>query len=274
MKFVRPFLCLAAAMAFLPSLQAQTAAPDAPKKPDAVKTTTTTTTTTTGAAAKPGATPDKPLTPDQIERQKVHVLVVMDVKIGSGSTEQILIELFPDDAPNTVDNFIAHVKKDFYKGQAFHRAIKDYLVQTGDPKSKEQTLRDQWGLSQEGTIPPEPKLPHVIGSVAMARRSDKVNPKLESDSSQFYIALGNLSALNGSYTVFGQVVSGLEVLKKISEIPTDSNDCPLPRIEITNMTLTKQKGPLVTLVKVGRKKVKTKPDALKGPIERFIERVW
>src|SRR6202043_3896134 len=122
--------------------------------------------------------PAKPVDP---EKSKVHLLAAMEIQIGGGGTEQVLIELFPNDAPKTVNNFVNNVKKDFYKGLAFHRAIKDYLVQVGDPKSKDQNARDQWGLTQEYTIPGEPKLPHVLGSVAMARRNEKVNPKLDSD---------------------------------------------------------------------------------------------
>jgi cyclophilin family peptidyl-prolyl cis-trans isomerase len=257
MKFAR-CLSILTALAFVPVTQAQQAKPDAAKKD-------------TPAAAK--AKPATPAKPGDAERDKVHSLAVVEIKLGS-AREQILIELFPEAAPETVANFIKNANSDTYNGLAFHRAIKDYLVQTGDPLSKDLSARDKWGLSQEYTIKGEPKLPHVVGSVAMARRGDKVNPKQESDGTQFYFALGNLSALNGSYTVFGQVVSGLDVLKRISEVPTDSNDCPLGRVEIKSVKITKQKGPLMTLVNAGRQRRMTRPDALKGPFEKFIERIW
>lgn len=208
------------------------------------------------------------------EREKVHTIATIDFKIGR-SDQQILIELFPDDAPKTVANFMENVRKGTYKGVAVHRAIDDYLVQTGDPASKDKDAKEKWGTGQEYTIPGEFKLPHLLGSVAMARRSDKVNPKRESNGTQFYFALGNMNALNGSYAVFGQVVSGMEVLKQISKSVTDSNDCPLARIEIKDIKVTEQTGPLFTMVTTMKgKKHQSKPDALKGPIERFIERIW
>jgi cyclophilin family peptidyl-prolyl cis-trans isomerase len=261
MKSVRRLLCLAA-FAVLPDLPAQQ--PESTTKPEIVQ----------DAQAKPTPPPAAPMKPADVEKAKVHVLAAMEVKIGGGGSESVLIELYPNDAPNTVKNFINNVNKGFYKGLAFHRAIKDYLVQVGDPKSKDQTTRDQWGLTQEYTIPGEPKLPHLVGSVAMARRNAKVNPKLESDGTQFYIAVGNLSALNGSYTVFGQVIEGMDVVKRMSEITSDSNDCPLARIEIKKMVISEHKGPVVTIVKVGKKKRQTKPDSLKSPLERFLERIW
>jgi hypothetical protein len=84
-----------------------------------------------------------------------------------------------------------------------------------------------------------------------------------------------MSALNGSYTVFGKVVSGLDVIKRISRSVTDSNDCPLARIEIKSVKISEQKGPLFTMVTTphGNKR-QTKPQALKSGLEKFIERIW
>ena len=115
----------------------------------------------------------------------------------------------------------------------------------------------------------------AVGSVAMARRSDKVNPKHDSDGTQFYFGLGNMSALNGSYTVFGQVVSGLDVVKRISHAVTDSNDCPVARIEIKDVKISEQKGPLFSMITTPHGNTRqSKPDALKGSLEKFIERIW
>lgn len=279
MKPAQSILVLAAVTA-LASLNAQTPKPEevanapkaqpAPAKPAPAY----------GSAANKKSSKDKPTkTPEQIEAEKaekgkVHTLATVELSVA-GREEQVLIELFPDDAPKTVANFIENVKKGTYKGVAVHRAISDYLVQTGDPVSKDKDAREKWGTSQEYTIPGEFKLPHADGSVAMARRGDKVNPKHDSDGTQFYFGLGNMSALNGSYTVFGQVVSGLDVIKKISRSVTDSNDCPLARIEIKEVKISEQKGPLFTMVTTphGNKR-QTKPDALKGPIEKFLERIW
>jgi cyclophilin family peptidyl-prolyl cis-trans isomerase len=209
------------------------------------------------------------------EKRKVHVLVAMEFKFGR-ETGEVLFELFPDDAPKTVANFCNLIEKDFYNGLAVHRAVKDYLVQTGDSASRDDKARETWGLTQESTIPPEIKRKHTVGAVAMARRRDSVNPNRHSDASQFYFVLGNMSALDGGYTVFGQVVSGMPVLKKISRTVTDSNDCPVVRVEIKKAKVVEQTGPPVTVTSTpsGRHKTTTRPDALKGPFERFLERIW
>jgi hypothetical protein len=115
----------------------------------------------------------------------------------------------------------------------------------------------------------------VTGSVAMARRGDKVNPSRKSDGTQFYFAVGNMSGLNGQYSVFGQVVSGLEDLRQMSKVVTDTNDCPLERVEIKKIRVVEQKGPLVTMSSSGGKNKRiTKPDAAKGAFEKVLERIW
>lgn len=209
------------------------------------------------------------------EKNKVHIVALMDVAFGNDSG-QVMFELFPEDAPKTVENFRANADKGLYNGMAVHRAIKDYLVQTGDPASKDDNAREKWGLSEDSTIPAEIKRTHALGSIAMARRADKVNPDRKSDGSQFYFVLGNMSAMDGQDTVFGQVVAGLDVLRRIARSVTDSNDCPVQRIEIKKLSVVEQKGPLTSLVTVtthGKKRI-TKPDALKSPMEKFIERIW
>ncbi|MFZ4763389.1 MAG: peptidylprolyl isomerase [Roseimicrobium sp.] len=230
-----------------------------------------------GSAAKPKPATTKKAAPAEAKKAKdneVHTLAVMKIAFG-GSEHDIVFELLESKAPKTVQNFVDNVDKGIYGGMAFHRAVDDYLVQTGDPSSKDDANREQWGLTQEYTIPGEFKLPHVLGAVAMARRSDKVNPERHSDGTQFYFVLGNMAQLNGSYTVFGQVVSGMEELKELSRVMTDSNDCPLERAEIKKIAVVQQAGPLVTFTKTGSdKKRGTRPDALKGPLEKFLDRVW
>lgn len=175
-----------------------------------------------------------------------------------------------------MENFRTNVDKGFYNGLAIHRAIKDYLIQTGDPASKDESAREKWGLSEDSTIPAEIKLPHVIGAVAMARRGDKVNPERKSDGSQFYFVLGAMSAMDGQDTVFGQVVSGLDILRRIARGVVDGNDCPVQRVEIKKLTVVEQRGPLTALITTtshGKKHI-IKPDALKSPVERWIDRIW
>jgi cyclophilin family peptidyl-prolyl cis-trans isomerase len=229
----------------------------------------------TAAAKKATTSTEKPTDPASWGKQEVHKLAVMDVKLN-GATETIIFELLPG-APKTVSNFIANVEAGTYKGLAFHRAIDNYLVQTGDPLTADDSKRNDWGTGgNEKTIPGEFKLSHKVGSVAMARLGDAVNPDRKSSGYQFYFALGNLSNLNGNYSVFGQVVSGLEVLKEISRSPADSNDCPLSRIEVKGIRVIDQKGPLVVMRETspGGQKRATKPLAAKSGFTRFLERVW
>lgn len=229
------------------------------------------------AASKPVAAVKKDLPPaveDKVEES--HTLAVMNVTFG-GDQRQIVIKLLPEAAPKTVENFVENVKKGIYEGMAFHRAVDDYLVQTGDPASKDNDARDQWGLTEEYTIPGEFKLPHDAGSVAMARRGDKVNPGRKSNGTQFYFAVGDMSSLNGQYSVFGKVVVGLDDLREMSRVAADSNDCPLERVEIKSIKVVEQKGPLVSMGSSSANKNKrgtSKPDSLKGPFEKFLERVW
>jgi cyclophilin family peptidyl-prolyl cis-trans isomerase len=159
---------------------------------------------------------------------------------------------------------------------AFHRAIEGFLVQTGDPLTSDESAREKWGTGGEDkSIPAEIKRSHGIGAVAMARRSDKVNPQRRSNGSQFYVTLGNYGSLEGKYTVFGQVVSGLDVLKRISIMPVDANDCPIARIEVKSIKVIDQKGPMqVQPAVAGDGQRYSKPDSARGMVGRFLHRVW
>jgi cyclophilin family peptidyl-prolyl cis-trans isomerase len=138
---------------------------------------------------------------------EVHKLAVMDLKFGK-ETRTVMFELFPSDAPKTVAAFSANADSNLYNGLAIHRAIDSYLVQTGDPQTADEDARDKWGTGGQDRLPAEIKRSHKLGAVAMARRGDKVNPERKSNDSQFYFVLGNMTGLDGQYTVFGQVVSG------------------------------------------------------------------
>ncbi len=210
------------------------------------------------------------------EKDSMHKLAVMEVSFG-GATEEVMFELYPQDAPMTVSNFMDNCETDAYKGLAFHRAIEGFIVQTGDPLTSDEGTRDRWGTGGDAkSVPAEIKRRHAKGSVAMGRRGDKVNPSRKSNGYQFYFALGNYSALDGKYTVFGQVVSGIEVLEKIGKMPVDSNDCPVARIEIKSLKVVDHKGPLHASAKrdSGDGRKYTKPAAAKGFFERLLERVW
>jgi cyclophilin family peptidyl-prolyl cis-trans isomerase len=241
------------------------------------------TTGTTGRSSGnpyPSATPMRMPTqglqdPSLWAKDSVRKIAVMEVALG-GSRETVMMELFPNDAPQTVNNFIDHCDSGFYNGLAFHRAIEGFLVQTGDPLTSDESARTKWGTGGEDkTIPAELKLPHRIGAVAMARRSDKVNPERRSNGSQFYITLGNYGSINGKYSVFGQVVSGLETMKRISIMPVDANDCPVARIEIKSIKVITQKGPMqLPSMSASEGQRYIKPDAARGMVSRFLHHVW
>jgi peptidyl-prolyl cis-trans isomerase B (cyclophilin B) len=199
----------------------------------------------------------------------VHLRIEVNKKIKT-----VVIELDPEAAPQTVANFKQLVSDGFYKGLAFHRVIPNYLVQTGDPGSENFRGKASWGLGGPGyTVPAEIGKMHTLGAVAMARLGDGENPSRESNGSQFYIALAPLPSLDGKYTVFGQVVSGLEVLAEMSRVPTDPNDIPKQRTEVYDMRLVRPEAVVAPTEKVDRAdSVKIDPDA--GPVERFIKRVW
>lgn len=124
---------------------------------------------------------------------------------------KIKLKLDADAAPQTVQNFLRLSKSGFYDCLTFHRVAKDFVVQGGDPSGD--------GTGGPGyTVPAEIKLKHERGSIAMARLGDQANPERESSGSQFYIALKDLPQLDGAYTVFGEVVSGLSIVDKIGAV--------------------------------------------------------
>lgn len=234
---------------------------------------------TSASASQPAVPlrrPVQPLdNPAQWEKDSTRKLAIMEVTFG-GMKESVMIELFPNDAPQTVVNFTDLCDSGFYNGLAFHRAIEGFLVQTGDPLTSDESAREKWGTGGEAkSIPAEIKRPHRVGAVAMARRADSVNPQRRSNGSQFYVTLGNYGTIDGKYTVFGQVVSGLEVLKRISIMPVDANDCPVARIEVKSIKVIDHKGPLqVQPEMAGDGQRFAKPDSARSFMGRILRRVW
>ena len=165
-------------------------------------------------------------------------VAVMQIKIGKEKElQQVVIGLYDEAAPATVANFKELCRRKFYNGMRFHRAFPSSLVQTGDPYSRRGPA-DRSGTGGPGyTIPAELGRSHLRGSVAMSRLPDNVNPSKVSNGSQFYVCLTPMPKLDGKYTVFGEVLEGLDVLESISNQPTDSNDFPLAKIVIKSMTI-------------------------------------
>lgn len=178
-----------------------------------------------------------------------------------------------DDTPLHRDNFLTLASKGYYDGTLFHRVIPGFMIQGGDPDSRNATPDKQLGNGGPGyTIPAEFDLPYLYhrrGALAAARDGDEVNPEQESSGSQFYIVWGKRQTaadirkvtatleekgieltsqmisdyemyagtphLDGQYTVFGEVIEGLDVVEKIQGVKTDKNDRPLEDIKVISM---------------------------------------
>lgn len=167
--------------------------------------------------------PAVPAAPEKEEDQ----VVVLQTSLG-----RMVIELDDSAAPKTCENFRKLVSDGSYNHTVFHRVIPNFMIQGGDPHSKTDD-RATYGQGGPGyTLPAEIKLNHDRGAVAMARLPDSVNPKRESNGSQFYICVAPCPSLNGQYTVFGHVIKGMNVADKIAEQPRDNRDNPLTRIEM------------------------------------------
>jgi peptidyl-prolyl cis-trans isomerase B (cyclophilin B) len=140
----------------------------------------------------------------------------------------IELRFFPDVAPNHVDNFIRLAKEGFYDGTIFHRVIPGFMIQGGDPNSKSPD-RSKHGTGNPGyTLKAEfNDRPHKRGTLSMARSGDP-----DSAGSQFFICVDDAPWLDRQYTVFGEVVSGMDVVDKIVKQPRDSRDNPDERVEM------------------------------------------
>ncbi len=146
----------------------------------------------------------------------------------------IQFELLPDIAPETVRNFIKLAKSEFYVGTLFHRVIPKFMIQGGDPNTKEPD-KSTWGTGGPGyNIKAEfNSRSHLRGIVSMARSSDP-----DSAGSQFFIVTSDSTFLDREYTVFGQVTDGMEVADKIVNLPRDGNDCPLQEAKMLQVTIS------------------------------------
>ncbi len=157
---------------------------------------------------------------------------VIETKFGN-----IELKFFPDVAPNHVNNFIELAKKGFYDGTTFHRVIPGFMIQGGDPNSKNADKATH-GMGGPGyTVKAEfSSRPHKRGILSMARAADP-----NSAGSQFFICVADAPFLDRQYTVFGEVVSGMDVVDKIVSQPRDSRDNPNERIEI-KVKVSENKG--------------------------------
>jgi peptidyl-prolyl cis-trans isomerase B (cyclophilin B) len=151
--------------------------------------------------------------------------VLLKTKFG-----EMEIVLFPDLAPKHVESFLKLTKSGFYNGTIFHRILPGFMIQGGDPLTKDPANRNKYGTGGPGyTVPAEfSKVVHEIGILSAARTQDP-----NSAGSQFFIMVDKAPHLDGQYTVFGEVVKGIEVAETIVNQPRDLRDNPVERIEMT-----------------------------------------
>jgi cyclophilin family peptidyl-prolyl cis-trans isomerase len=159
---------------------------------------------------------------DQVEKaEKSEDIVIIETDFG-----EIEFGLFRDAVPLNVENIIKLVNQEFYNGTTFHRVVPDFVIQGGDPLSKDKNP------ANDGTGGPgyylkdeySKDLKHLEGTVALAKAADDRN------GSQFYICLKRLAFLDGKYTIVGQVIKGMDVVKKIAKVKTGKNDRPIENV--------------------------------------------
>ena len=151
----------------------------------------------------------------------------------------IKVKLYAD-TPKHRENFAKLALEKYYDGTLFHRVISGFMIQGGDPLTKDAANKARFGTGGPNyTVPAEfvPAHTHIKGALAAARRGDAVNPYKESSGSQFYLVQGDAHFLDGEYTVFGETIQGLDVIDKIAAVQTDARDCPVQDVKIVTIKL-------------------------------------
>jgi peptidyl-prolyl cis-trans isomerase B (cyclophilin B) len=178
--------------------------------------------TNSAAAPKPESKPD------------IKTVNTNEVAILKTSEGEIVLEFWPDVAPGHVENFKKLANKGFYDGTCFHRVIKGFMIQGGDPNTKDEAKQRSWGTGGPGyQIKAEfNDKAHVRGVLSMARSSDP-----DSAGSQFFICHGDPRFLDKQYTAFGKLIKGDDVLEKIATTPTAPGDRPLKRMNVESVKI-------------------------------------
>ena len=147
----------------------------------------------------------------------------------------IAIEFLSDAAPKTVENFIKLAKSGFYDGLLFHRIVPGFVIQGGDPNTKNTSIRSKWGTGGPGwTVRAEfNKNKHSRGVLSMARSQDP-----NSAGSQFFIVLKDANFLDDQYTIFGRVSSGMDAVDKIAALRRDAADAPVDEDQARMLKVT------------------------------------
>lgn len=182
--------------------------------------------TTPAAAPAPAASAPAAATPKELTSEQMKQTVV-DLETTAGT---ISLEFYPEVAPKHVRNFIELARSGFYDGTNFHRVIPGFMIQGGDPNTRNAN-RSEWGTGgSEHTLAPEfSTLLHDRGILSMARSSDPASAR-----SQFFICVAQAYFLNGQYTVFGKVLSGMDVVDTIVNARRNERDQPDEPVVITH----------------------------------------
>ncbi|HOK39198.1 MAG TPA: peptidylprolyl isomerase [Bacteroidales bacterium] len=193
------------------------------------------------------------------------------IKVKIETSKGTMVAVLYDETPIHRDNFVKLAESGFYEGLLFHRVINTFMIQGGDPESKNAPLTKQLGNGGPGyTLPAEiiPKYYHKKGALAAARTGDQMNPQRRSSGSQFYIVhgkkftdmqldsmekqmntkftkeqrdtyveIGGAPHLDAQYTVFGEIIEGYDVIDKIAGVETNDKDRPVEDVKIIKITV-------------------------------------
>ncbi len=157
-----------------------------------------------------------------------------EVAVIKTNQGEMIAEFWPDVAPKTVENFKKLAKKGFYDGTAFHRVIRGFMIQGGDPLTKDDSMQARWGTGDPGyKIDAEfNDKSHVRGVLSMARSND-----INSAGSQFFICHDQATFLDHKYTGFGKLIKGDDVLEKINSTKTAPGDRPVEKIVVESIKI-------------------------------------
>lgn len=158
--------------------------------------------------------------------------VIIETTMGN-----IVIALNDSVAPKHSANFRKLAQEGFYEGTTFHRVIPDFMIQGGDPNSKDDDRSNDGMGGPPYRIDAEIGLTHDRGVIAAARQGDAVNPLRQSNGSQFYITVVPTKFLDGQYSVFGKVIEGMDVVDKIVAVPRDARDNPIEKVVIKKVVV-------------------------------------
>ena len=165
------------------------------------------------------------------QKKNHHGPVIIETSLGN-----ITIQLADEKAPKHSENFRKLAREGYFEGTTFHRVIPGFMIQGGDPNSKDDDRSNDGLGGPSYQIDPEFGLKHDRGVIAAARQGDAMNPGRKSNGSQFYITVAPAEFLDGQYTVFGKVIKGMDVVDKISLVQRDRNDNPLQKVVIKKVT--------------------------------------